>query len=149
MESAAAGTTHSLVKALQAIPSFAPLDEAALLGLAAESANLVWAPGASVFERGSEADGLYIVLSGLVQILDDGGREVAELGPGDFFGEFSLLLGTPHQHDARAAEETELVVVPKEQVEALLASTPELARNIREKLEQRQGENARLSIETT
>src|SRR2546428_12951106 len=86
--------TPPLVSALRAVPSFASVDERPLLAIIGDSANLYWPADSVVFERGSPADGLYILLSGSVRILDDTGAEVAVLGPGDFFGEFSLLLGT-------------------------------------------------------
>ena len=91
--------THSLVNALQDVPSFASVDDRMLLALIGDSANLYWPPDGVVFERGSPADGLYIVISGRVRVVEENGATLAELGPGDFFGELSLLLGTTHQHD--------------------------------------------------
>ena len=70
-------------------------------------------------------------------MLGDNGAPVAMLGPGDFFGELSLLLGTTHQHEVRVDEEAELMVVPKDKVDELMASHPELDRQIREKAEER------------
>jgi potassium efflux system protein len=139
--------THSLVAALRAVPSLSALDDATLLGLVGDSANLVWTAGSFVFEKDSEADGLYIVLSGKVRIFDRQGRELSVLDAGDYFGEFSLLLGTTHQHDVEAVEDVELMVVPKERVEALLAANPELAGEIRRRLEERQAANAALASE--
>jgi len=129
--------THSLVNALREVPSFASVDERMLLTLIGDSANLYWPEGSVVFERGSPADGLYIVISGRVCVLGDNGAPVAMLGPGDFFGELSLLLGTTHQHEVRVDEEAELMVVPKDKVDELMASHPELDRQIREKAEER------------
>ena len=134
--------THTLVNALRAVPSFAPVDERTLLAIIGDSANLYWPAGSVVFERGSPADGLYILVSGSVRILDDTGAEVAVLGSGDFFGEFSLLLGTTHQHDVIVEEGAELMVVPKEKIDELIASQPELGRSIRQKAEERMAANA-------
>ncbi len=80
-------------------------------------------------------DGLYLVLSGAVRILGDAGEELNVLGPGDFFGEFSLLLGTPHMHDVQVAEDAELMVIPRDTFERLLAADPELGASIRQKAE--------------
>jgi CRP-like cAMP-binding protein len=137
--------THSLVKALRAVPGISSLDDRTLLALVGESANLFWPAESVVFERGSPADGLYFVLSGAVRILEEGGRELSVLGPGNFFGEFSLLLGTPHQHVVRAAEDTELMVVPKKCFDELIAGNPDLGRNIREQLEERVRANEELA----
>ncbi len=135
--------THSLVNALRAVPSFGSVDERTLLAIIGDSANLYWPADSVVFERDSPADGLYILLSGSVRILDERGAQVAVLGPGDYFGEFSLLLGTTHQHDVLAEQGAELMVVPKEKIDELIASQPELGRSIRQKAEERMAANAR------
>jgi trk system potassium uptake protein TrkA len=136
---------HSLVQAIRAVPSLASVDDAELLALAGESANLVWAAGSRVVALGSEGDGLYVVLSGSVRVLGEGGEEVGMLGPGEFFGEFSLLTGKPRQHDIVAVERVELMVVPRETVGRLLASRPEFAETVRAQLEVRLASNSRLA----
>jgi CRP-like cAMP-binding protein len=137
----AEGRTHSLVKALRGVPSLGPLGERALLGIVGDSANLFWAAGRNVFRQGTPADGLYIIVSGRVRVLADDAVEVTQLGPGDYFGEFSLLLGSDHGHDVEAVEDCELMVVPKERFDALLEGNPELAVRIREKAEERRAAN--------
>jgi CRP-like cAMP-binding protein len=129
--------THSLVTALRAVPGFATVDEGMLLALIGDSANLFWPAGSVVFERGSPPDGLYIIVSGTLRVVDKNGAEVAELGPGEFFGELSLLLDTPHRHDVRVEEDAELMVLPKERLDELTASHPELGRAIRARAEER------------
>lgn len=133
---------HGLVRAVRSVPSLASLEADELLALAGDSANLFWPAGSVVFERGSAADGLYVVLTGSVRVLDAAGEEVGVLGPGEVFGEFSLLLRTPHQHDVVAAEDSELMAVPKERIEVLLESRPVFARAVRARLEARQAANA-------
>ena len=131
---------HSLVTALAAVPDFAALDDRTLLRVVGASANLVWTENSVIFEKGSPAEALYIILSGRVRIVDvvDGEDvEIATLEPGDFFGELSLLLHSRHSKTARAMELTELMVLPKESLQELLASNAELAGHFRRKLETR------------
>lgn len=131
---------HSLVSALAAVPDFAALDDRTLLRIVGASANLVWSANSVIFEKGSVAEALYVILSGRVQILEvvDGEEtEIATLEPGDYFGELSLLLHTTHSKKARAVEDSELMVLPKESFQELLASNPELAGHLRRKLETR------------
>src|SRR6266704_1385582 len=90
--------SHTLVKALKGIPSLGSCDETTLLEIVGDSVNLVWPAGHKVFEHGTPSSGLFIVLSGRVRVLRNGGGELAKLGPGEHFGELSLLLGTTHQH---------------------------------------------------
>lgn len=122
------------------MPDFAALDDRTLLRVVGASANLVWSAGSVIFETGSVSEALYIILSGRVQIVDvvnDEEVEIATLGPGDFFGELSLLLHTMHSKLARALEDTELMVLPKDSFQELLASNPEVAAHFRRKLETR------------
>jgi CRP-like cAMP-binding protein len=124
--------THSLVAALRAVPSLSTLGDRTLLAIVGDSANLCWNAGSTVFEKGSPADGLYVVVSGSVRVVGEGGAELGVLGPGDFFGELSLLEGAPHGRDVVAIEDTELMVIAKECFDDLLAGNAELAQVIRE-----------------
>jgi CRP-like cAMP-binding protein len=131
---------HSLVSALAAVPDFAALDDRTLLQIVGASANLAWPANSVVFEKDSPSDALYIILTGRVQItdvLDDKEVEIATLEPGDFFGELSLLLHTRHSKTARALEDTELMVLPKDSLQQLLAANAVLAGHLRRKLETR------------
>ncbi len=137
--------SHTLVKTLRAVPNFAPIEEAVLLEVLGASANLYWTAGSTVFEAGASAEALYIVLAGRVRIVEvDGGecREVAELGPGDYFGENALLEEVTHTKSAVTCEETELLVLPKDSFLALLESNPDLASRLERTLEIRDGEGA-------
>ena len=132
--------SHSLVKALRSVPDFASLDNHALLRIVGASINLFWPAGSVIFERGSPSEALYIVLSGRVRILErDGQREVevARVEPGSSFGELSLLLNTKHTKEARAEQDAELMVVPKDSFQELLESSPDLAEHFRRRLAER------------
>jgi CRP-like cAMP-binding protein len=128
--------THSLIKALKAVPGFDALDERFLVEIAGASINLVWPAGTFVFRKGSPGAALYIVLSGEVRIYDevDGTEiEIARTGPGEYFGEISLLRDTTHTKDVQAVEDTELLVLSKESFSSLLTSNPNLDAQIRER----------------
>jgi CRP-like cAMP-binding protein len=132
--------SHSLVKALRTVPDLAALDDGTLLRIVGGSVNLFWPAGASVFEKGDPAEALYVVLSGQVRIFEvtDGEEtDVVRIGPGESFGEFSLLLGTMHTKSAQAVHDTEIMVVPEETFRELLSSTPDLDAHFRRRLEER------------
>ena len=140
--------THSLVAALRAVPVFAAFDDSTLLKIVGASENLFWREGSTVFEKGSEAEGLYIVLSGCIRIFDvEDGREteIVRVQPGEFFGELSLLLETTHTKSAAATQDAELMVVPKDSFQDLLASYPDLDEHLRRKIEERLPDAAAVS----
>lgn len=135
--------SHSLVKALKAVPGFDLLDDRELLEIVGASVNLAWPEGSCIFSKGAPGEALYVVLSGRVRIYDDvDGTEIdiAETGPGEFFGESSLLLDTTHTKHAEALEDTELLVLSKDSFAALLKANANLEAHIHETLETRRTE---------
>jgi CRP-like cAMP-binding protein len=135
---------HSLVKALRSVPGFSSLDDRDLLQIVGVSINLHWPSGSTVFTEGAPAEGLYIVLSGCVRILvgaREDETEVASIGPGEFFGELSLLEDRTHSKNARATEDSELMILPKESFRALLEVDEVLAQHVKDKVEERLRDN--------
>ncbi|HEY7874736.1 MAG TPA: cyclic nucleotide-binding domain-containing protein [Actinomycetota bacterium] len=135
--------THSLIKALKNVPGFDALSETYLVEIAGASVNLIWPAGSHVFEKGTAADALYIVLEGSVRIYDevDGSEiEIARTGPGEYFGEISLLMDSTHTKNVQACDDTELLVLSKESFGRLLASNPSLEAQFRERSETRRTE---------
>jgi CRP-like cAMP-binding protein len=131
---------HSLVKALRAVADFASLDDATLLEIVGDSACLFWSGRSVVFSKGDPAEVLYVVLSGRVRIFDrtdSAEEEIVHIGPGDYFGEQSLLFHTTHSTNAHAVEDSELMVIPRESFEPILTANPDLADRLRQKLESR------------
>lgn len=61
-----------------------------------------FAAGDAILREGEAASALYIIESGKVAIVR-GDQPLAELGPGDFFGEMAILQESAHSASARAA----------------------------------------------
>jgi CRP/FNR family transcriptional regulator, cyclic AMP receptor protein len=142
--------THSLVKALRQVPGFDVLSDRDLLRIVGASVNLSWPAGTMVFEKDAPGEALYIVLSGQVRIYDqlDGKEvEIARTGPGDFFGEMSLLLDTKHTKNVQAVEDSELLVLMKDSFRRLLEMHHDLAAAVHERLEERRADT-RAKVET-
>ena len=63
--------------------------------------------GQIIFSQGELARSFYIILSGTVEVYreqDDQEVPLATLGPGEYFGEMSLLQGVRHTASARALD---------------------------------------------
>jgi CRP-like cAMP-binding protein len=129
--------SHTLVRALRTVPAFSALDETTLCDIVGASSNFVWRTGSPIFEAGDPAEALYIVLSGSVRIVDESEQDVARLAAGEFFGELSLLQRSSHSKRAEVLEDSELMVLPQQPFEALLAEDAELAEAVRGAMETR------------
>ena len=80
----------------------------------------VYYKGQTVIEQGSEGYRAYYIERGRVEILiKDGNHQlkVAEMGPGDMFGEMSLITHAPRSATVRALDDTVLTVISKEEIE--------------------------------
>ena len=74
-------------------------------------------PSASSRAQGEIGTGFFIVVDGQVRVVRDG-TTVARLGPGEFFGELSVLDGGPRVAQVAAEEPTTL---PRDRVVGLRA----------------------------
>jgi len=84
-------------------------------------------------EQGRVGHEFFIVLDGRLMVLD-GRKPVAQLGPGDFFGEIALLDGRPRTATVRAEGITRLLVVGHREFHALMDEFPELRRTVLEEV---------------
>lgn len=125
-------TPHSLVRELRGVPDLAELDDTTLLEIVGASINLFWAAGSSVFESGDPVEALYVVLSGRVRVTGPDDSGTADLGPGDCFGEHAVLGGETQSGGAVAVEDAELMVIPREAIEPIVADNPGLEQRIRQ-----------------
>ena len=120
-----------------------PLSDDARTVLAELSKVWRYARGESVVRAGEAGHELFIVVSGnvKVQIQQRGVPiEVAQLGPGEFFGEMSLLTGEPRAATVIATEETEVVVVDHGAFQAAIERDPAVLAQISQELARRQAE---------
>jgi CRP/FNR family transcriptional regulator, cyclic AMP receptor protein len=74
-------------------------------------------------EQGEIGHEFFFVLDGRLSVLD-GNRPIAELGPGDFFGEIALLDGRPRTATVRADGIARLLVVGHREFHALMDDFP-------------------------
>ena len=68
---------------------------------------------------------MYIIKEGTVEVIRDGQR-VASMGPGQFFGEISVLDGGPRTADVRAQSDTVCLTLVSWEVKPLLMDNPSL-----------------------
>jgi CRP/FNR family transcriptional regulator, cyclic AMP receptor protein len=111
---------------LRAVPLFSRLEKDALERLASVVVSRKHAKGDTIVEQGEQAVAFYVIVSGRVGVTK-GGQQLAELGPGSFFGEMALLDGYPRSTGVTALDDTELLAMTRWDFTAELRSTPAMA----------------------
>jgi CRP/FNR family transcriptional regulator, cyclic AMP receptor protein len=92
------------IDVLRRVPLFAELDADELQTIAGAMHEHTFAAGETVTVEGTPGDAFFVVESGDVEILREGERR-ATLGPGDYFGEIALLMGTERTATVRATSD--------------------------------------------
>ena len=103
---------------LRAADLFQSQPDEVLMAVLAQGSLEEFGPGAIVFRQGQQGDRLYIVKSGVLEILasPESGAEaqpVAYLGPGEVLGELALLTGSPRTATVRSPEHAVLFTLEK------------------------------------
>ncbi|MBI4540750.1 MAG: cyclic nucleotide-binding domain-containing protein [Gemmatimonadetes bacterium] len=126
--SAAKGTwsVDQVVALLRRISFFEGLPEDDLQRVAGIVKGRALGKGETLFREGEPGDAFYVVFRGAIEILKDepGGKPewLAVRRDGAVFGEMSLLDDAPRSATARAAEDTQLLMVEKEHFRQLLGN---------------------------
>lgn len=128
-------TSAERAEALRSIPLFAGLSEAARLRIVDVAGELDARAGQVLIQPRAEGSGMFVVEEGSVVVERDG-RNI-ELGPGQFFGELSLLTSTLRTARVRALSDARLLAIGRSEFQALLESEPGLACALLEVLAQR------------
>jgi CRP/FNR family cyclic AMP-dependent transcriptional regulator len=116
---------------LDGVELFRALDDAERRALAATMQSRPVQEGERLFDEGEAGKSLFLVHSGRVELYvrDHAGQVIvlSNVGPGEVFGELSLLDGQPRTAAARIVEEGELIELDRDNLVALIRRIPDLA----------------------
>ncbi|MBI2931829.1 MAG: cyclic nucleotide-binding domain-containing protein, partial [Planctomycetes bacterium] len=134
IEPFALADTEAAAKALSRIPLFSGLSAEQVRGVLSLAQEMEAQRGDCVIRQGQEGKALYIAASGAYDVVrtSDQGREetIASLGPGDCFGEISVITGDRATATVVVREEGTLLVIPREELSPLLARLPALGASL-------------------
>lgn len=99
-------------------------------------------PGDAVIQRGDVGNELYYVKRGEVEVIsdDDAHTVIDSFGPGNLFGEISLICSIPRRVSVRAKNHCDLLTLSKEDLDDVLSHYPAFATQVQESAEQRFGD---------
>jgi CRP/FNR family transcriptional regulator, cyclic AMP receptor protein len=121
---------ESAIGLLRRVPLFAELEPPDLERFSRVAVPRSFPEGTRVFHEGDRSDACYIVRSGSFRVTREhsDGRAItlANLGPGDIFGELAMLDGEVRSASVEATSDGELLALPGGDVRSLLGRHPEI-----------------------
>ena len=119
---------------IENIPLFAGLSPQVLAEIEQHGSIKTYRKNTIVINEGDETDSLYLILSGRVKVFLSGedGREAVlnHQGPGEYFGEMSLIDRQPRAASVMTVEPARLMIISRGDFMRCLASNPEIALNL-------------------
>lgn len=101
--------------------------------LAESTAEIAFSDGQAIVRQGQVGNGLYILVSGAARIVQ-GTAELARIGPGDFFGELSVIDQRPRAASAFALDATVCLALASWDLLAVLEREPSVSLNLLKEL---------------
>jgi CRP-like cAMP-binding protein len=129
-------SSDTKVEALRAVPLFDGLSKKALETLAQTSEDLDVAPGRVLCREGDLGHEFFVIVDGEAAV-EKQGKELAVLGPGDFFGEIALIERTVRSATVTARTALRFFVLESRAFWGLLESSPEVQGTIMRTLARR------------
>ena len=124
---------------LRGVSLFQTLDDARLRPLAEAARLCVYPQDAPIVEEGQtkeeaqDGDSLYLIVDGRVRVVRERGddeQQLAGLGPGEFFGEMTVLDGKPRSATVIADVDTQCLVLAKWDLMRAMRRDPDIAINM-------------------
>jgi CRP-like cAMP-binding protein len=121
---------------LSRVPIFSNCSPEEIAAIAAVAQESFFQPGQIIVTQGTPGQAFYMITSGRVEIVRDG-VSLGAFGPGDFFGEMSLLDAAPRSATIRAIEEVACLMLSSWDFKSLLEHHPSIAIKLLEVLSRR------------
>jgi CRP-like cAMP-binding protein len=105
---------------------FAGLATEELAAIATRAVEIPFEAGHVIARQGEIGTGFFVIASGRVRVVRDGSG-IAEMGPGEFFGELSVIDGAPRNAQVVTIEPTVCLGIASWDFEAVLLGQPQVA----------------------
>ena len=133
---------------LREVPLFSEMDEQEVAGIRDIMEEMKFKPGQVIIREGESGDLFYVITEGHAEILirDADGSDVVlhEAGPGDFFGELSMLTNEPRSARVRAVDQVTTLVLERDEFFKFLRTHTHAAIDVLVELGGRLHENDRI-----
>lgn len=111
---------------LSATPLLDGVDPEGIAMIAQRMVEVDFSKDHVIARQGEVGTGFFLVATGSVRVVRDG-KTIAHIGPGDFFGELSVLDGRPRVAQVIADEPTTCLALATWDFETVVTEHPEVA----------------------
>jgi CRP-like cAMP-binding protein len=128
------------VELLARVPLFAGLSQTHVRRVASLAQVSNYNAGRVIVKRGDPGKAFYVIIQGEAKVVKGKivtARQEAQLGPGDFFGELSLLDGEPRAASVIASSPLTTIRIERSAFRRLLRGEPALALKVLEGMARR------------
>lgn len=133
---------EAITKALDALPLFAAVPAADRVALARQFEKRASRKDEVLIKQGGQGSVFFVLPSGKVRVeREEAGavRKIADLGPGSFFGEMSLISSEPRNASVVVEEPGEILTLSRASFREILAKHPAVADAIEKTAAERRG----------
>jgi CRP-like cAMP-binding protein len=124
---------------LKKIPLFAEVPDDVLAKVAPWATTEEWPEGKEIVKEGGFSNHFYAIVDGTVKVERDG-QHLADLGPGDVFGEQGLLEKQERSATVTATSEVRLIKIEHWELSRMRQAMPEVVDQLVQKVEERKGD---------
>lgn len=124
------------VSALKNTPLFADVPDEALKKVSTFASIESVAEGKTIIREGGYSNDFYVIDEGTARVERDG-EQLAELGPGDVFGEQGLLEQQPRSASVVATSPARLIKIEHWELSRMRQSMPEVVDELKRKVQER------------
>ena len=114
---------------LMRVPIFGALSKRQLRKMLDKAKTTTHRPGQEITKEALGSLAFHLVLSGSAEVTVRG-KKVRDLGPGEYFGEISMIDGRPRSATVTATTDLETLAVPHLAFQEMLDDEPETARQL-------------------
>ena len=124
------------VSSLKNTPLFADVPDDKLVKVATFATLESAAEGKTIIREGGYSNDFYVIEDGSVKVEREG-EHIADLGPGDFFGEQGLLEKQARGASVIATSPVRLIKIEHWELARMRQAMPEVVEQLRKKVEER------------
>jgi CRP/FNR family transcriptional regulator, cyclic AMP receptor protein len=126
------------VSQLKTVDLFANVPDESLAKIAPFTEVDEFAEGKEIVREGGYSNDFYVIQEGTAKVERDG-EEIAELGPGDVFGEQGLLEKQQRSATVRATDTLRVIKIEHWELSRMRKSMPEVVEQLQRQVEERSG----------